>query len=198
MIVAYRQGVVVDVGTGDGNFVYQSARQNGEKFYIGIEANPNALIKISEKIYRKPAKGGVTNAFFVQARVEDLPSELDGVADEIYVYFPWGSLLRAMITGDQIVLNSLRRICASQAPLKIFMSLDSERDRSEIERLGLPQISPEFLKTVLRPRYEQAGFEVLENDVLAEGEWPEFRTSWAKRLRDNKQRSLIYICARAV
>jgi 16S rRNA (adenine(1408)-N(1))-methyltransferase len=177
--------------------VYQSARQFPEKFFIGIDANSSALVKLSEKMHRKPAQGGVANALFVQAAAEELPAELNGVAGEVYVHFPWGSLLCAVATGDNLVLGNLRRICAPRARLKIFMSLDFERDRSEIERLGLPQISPEFLNTVLRSRYENAGFEILEAEMLSGVAWPEIRTSWAKRLRDNEQRSLIYIGARA-
>jgi len=197
LIASYCRGVVIDVGTGDGGFVRQSARQNPEKFYIGIDANPSALTKISEKIHRKAAKGGLANALFVHAAVEELPSELDHGANEVYVNFPWGSLLRAVAIGDESVLCNLRRICAPEARLKIFISLDHERDRSEMARLSLPRFSPEFLKTVLRPRYEAAGFEVLETNLLSDGDWPRLCTSWAKRLRDNKQRALIYICARA-
>jgi 16S rRNA (adenine(1408)-N(1))-methyltransferase len=63
--------VIVDIGTGDGRFVYQSARENPRKFYIGIDPNVRPLEKISEKIYRKPAKGGATNALFDQAALED-------------------------------------------------------------------------------------------------------------------------------
>jgi 16S rRNA (adenine(1408)-N(1))-methyltransferase len=133
----------------------------------------------------------------VHAVAEDLPPELDSVAAEVWVNFPWGSLLRAVVVGDKVVLSNLRRICAPQAELKIFISLDTERDRSEIESLELPQISREFLKTVLKPRYEAAGFEVVKADELPNEQWPQIRTSWAKRLRDNRQRSLIYICAQA-
>ena len=32
-------GVIIDIGTGDGRFVYQSARRNPNKFYIGIDPN---------------------------------------------------------------------------------------------------------------------------------------------------------------
>src|SRR5215470_13310288 len=81
-------GVIVDIGTGDGLFVCQSARQNPDRFYIGIDASPQALEKISEKICRKTAKGGLPNVLFVQATVEELPSELDGVADEVHIHFP--------------------------------------------------------------------------------------------------------------
>ncbi len=197
MIAPYHQGVVIDVGTGDGRFVSLGARQNPDKFYIGIDANASALIKLSEKIHRKPEKGGLANALFVQAAVEDLPCELDGMASEVHVNFPWGSLLRTVATGDHDSLCNLRRICAPEAELKVFMSFDSERDRAEIERLDLPSIAEAFLETILVPRYQAAGFNVMERSVLSTAEWPELRTSWAQRLRDNDRRSLIYILARA-
>ncbi|HKE58707.1 MAG TPA: class I SAM-dependent methyltransferase, partial [Pyrinomonadaceae bacterium] len=129
------EGVIIDLGTGDGLFVYQSARQNPNKLYIGIDANARPLEKISEKIHRKPAKGGLPNVLFLQSSVEDLPTELDAVADEIHVHFPWGSLLRAVATADTSVLQNLRRICAPEALLEIVIGLDSERDQTEIERL---------------------------------------------------------------
>ena len=98
------EGVIIDIGTGDGRFVYQSARRNPRKFYIGIDPNVRPLEKISEKIYRKPAK----------------------------------------------------------------------------------------------PKYAAAGFEVTERGILPASEWPEFETSWAKRLQQNEQRPITYLIARAV
>ncbi|MFN8454702.1 MAG: methyltransferase domain-containing protein [Anaerolineae bacterium] len=190
-------GVVVDVGTGDGRFVYQSARQNPHKFYIGIDANPQPLAKISEKIHRKPAKGGLPNALFIQAAVEALPPELDGVADELHIHFPWGSLLRAVAIGDEVVLRSLRRLCAPGALVEVIIGLDPERDQSQIETLGLKPLTDEFLETSLIPRYEANGFEVLEKGVLRPSEWPDLETSWAKRLQNSPGRALIYLIAQA-
>lgn len=191
------EGVIIDIGTGDGRFVYQSARQNPNNFYIGIDPNTRPLEKISEKIHRKPAKGGAPNVLFIQAAVEDLPSELDGVADEVHVHFPWGSLLRSVATGDVEVLGSLRRICAPGALLEVVLGLDPERDRSEIERLGIGSLSTEFIDDTLVPRYATAGFEVTERGVLESSEWSKFDTSWARRLRGNDQRSIVYLIASA-
>lgn len=189
---------MIDIGTGDGLFVYQCARRNPKKFYIGIDANPRPLEKISEKIHRKPSKGGLPNVIFIQSAVEELPSELDGVADEVHVHFPWGSLLRAVATGDQAVLLNLRRICSSEALLEVVIGLDPERDRSEIERLGLPEsISTAYIDSTLAAHYREAGFEILERGRLSPSEWPKVQTSWAKRLKGNAGRSLIYIIARA-
>ena len=187
----------MDLGTGDGRFVYQCAREHPDRFYIGVDAQAKALEKISEKIHRKPAKGGLPNVLFVQAAVENLPSELDGVADEVHVHFPWGSLLCTVATGDEAVLRGLRRICAPGAWLEIIIGLDPERDRAEIERLELPPLSEEFLKNVLVPRYQAAGFKVVEHGLISASEWPQLHTSWAQRLRGNAGRSLSYVIARA-
>jgi hypothetical protein len=42
--------VVVDIGTGDGRYVYRSARSDPDRIYIGIDVERRALQKISEKI----------------------------------------------------------------------------------------------------------------------------------------------------
>ena len=130
--------------------------------------------------------------------MEALPPELDGVADEVHIHFPWGSLLRAVANGDEAVLRSLRRICASGALVEIIMGLDPERDRSEIETLDLKPLTPEFLEMTLVPRYEASGFEVLEKGELGPSSWPQLRTSWAKRLQGRAGRALIYLIAQAV
>ena len=191
------EGIVIDIGTGDGLFVYQCARQNPNKFYIGIDANPRPLEKVSEKIHRNPASGGLPNVIFLQAAIEDLPPELDGVANEIHIHFPWGSLLKIVATGDETGLGNLRRICASDGVLEIVIGLDPERDRSEIERLGLSDLSLTYIDRELLPRFQAAGFEILERGIVPQPEWSKINTSWAKRLQSNSARTLVYIIAGA-
>jgi len=192
------EGIVVDIGTGDGLFVYQSARQNPNKFYIGIDANVRPLEKISEKIHRKPAKGGAPNVLFIQSAVEDLPAELEAVADEVHIHFPWASLLKAVASGDVDVLAKLRRICAADALLEVVVGLDPSRDQTEISRLGLESFSIELIDGELVQRYRAAGFEIEERGSLLAGDWPEFKTSWAKRLKGSDARPIVYLIARAV
>jgi 16S rRNA (adenine(1408)-N(1))-methyltransferase len=189
---------VIDIGTGDGAFVYESARQNPKKFYIGIDANARPLEKISEKIYRKPAKGGLANVLFLQAAVEDLPTELTGIADEVHVHFPWGTLLRSLAIGDENVLGNLRRLCAPGALLEVVVGLDWERDKSELKRLGIPSVTVEYIDTVLVARYFQAGFEIFERGQHAPSHWPDLYSSWARRLRGKSERPLTHLIARAV
>lgn len=189
---------MIDIGTGDGLFVYQSARSNPKKFYIGIDANPRPLEKISEKIHRKPSKGGAPNVLFIQAAIEDLPSELDGVANEVHVHFPWGSLLKAVATGDSVALKNLRRVCSSGALLEVIFGLDPDRDLTEMQRLELPSITIEYIDSTLARNYREAGFEIFERGVIPPSKWPELQTSWAKRLKGAERRTLTYIIARAL
>jgi 16S rRNA (adenine(1408)-N(1))-methyltransferase len=189
---------VVDIGTGDGLLVYRSARLNPQTFFVGIDANSRPLEKISEKIHRKPAKGGQSNVLFVQSAVEELPSELDGIANEVTIIFPWGSLLRAIVTGDQPILRKLRRICSTGALVKVVFSLDFAKDKSEIERLGLPVLSVEYVDDVLRKQYETAGLTIISATQFTSPDLTEFETTWARRLRQNASRSYIQIQAQAV
>jgi 16S rRNA (adenine(1408)-N(1))-methyltransferase len=191
------EGVVMDIGTGDGRFVSAAARANPNKFYIGIDANVKPLEKISMRATRKIKKGGLPNAMFVQAAVEDLPKELNGRADEIHVHFPWGSLLKAVATGDEAVLRSFHRIAAPGCLLEIFIAVDPRRDQAELVRLGIPQLSNEYLANHLIPRYKTVGFEAVENGVMNSAEWSRLETSWARRLQGNTDRRVVYMIFRS-
>ena len=190
-------GVIVDIGTGDGRFVYQSARENPTKFYLGIDANAKPLQKISMKATRQPAKGGAPNLMFVQAAVEDLPAELNDTADEIHIHFPWGSLLRAVATGESGVLNSLHRISSRGCLLEVVIGLDPVRDQSEIARLKLPALSAEYLENDLTPKYEATGFRIREIGIVRPADWSQLRSSWARRLQTNDRREVVYFIAEA-
>lgn len=187
------EGVVVDIGTGDGRFVYRSAQANPRKFFIGIDANAKPLEKISMKATRKINKGGLPNVLFIQAAVENLPAELNETADEIHIHFPWGSLLKSVVAGDENVLKSLRRISAPECLLEIVIGIDETRDKTEIERLGLPKISEDYLQNDLIPKYEAAGFEILESGILSSAEWSRLETSWARKLQGGDNRKVIFM-----
>ena len=192
------EGVIVDIGTGDGRFVYNSARANPSKFYIGIDANTKPLEKISMRATRKPLRGGLPNVLFVQAAVENLPEELNATADEIHIHFPWGSLLRAVVLGDEAVIESLRRICAPECFLEIVIGIDEERDKSEIERLELPKFSPDYLENDLIPKYEGGNFKIVESGILNPSDWSKLETSWARKLQGGANRQVTYHILEAI
>ncbi len=189
---------MLDIGTGDGMFVYRSALAEAHKFFIGIDPNRKPLEKISQRIYRKTAKGGVTNAMFVQAAVEDLPAELSDIASEVYVNFPWGSLLRTVAGGDVAGLKQIRAVCSEQAKVRIVFGVDPVRDRAEMERLQLPELTVNYLASTLTKNYRLAGLEIVERRRLDTTDSVHAVTSWGRRLRQNTKRTGFYIVARPV
>ena len=186
-------GIVIDIGTGDGRFVSAAARKNPNKFFIGVDANVKPLEKTSMRATRKTAKGGLANAMFVQAAVEDLPEEFDSVADEIHIHFPWGSLLKAVATGKADVLASLKRIAAPDGLLEIVLGIDPERDRTELDRLGIPELTPITLHSYLIPKYIAAGFTFVEARTLTQAEWSKLETSWARKLQGSSERRVTFL-----
>ena len=187
------EDVVLDIGTGDGRFVSAMAKARPNAFVVGVDANAKPLEKPSMKATRKPAKGGLPNAMFVRAAVEILPEEFAGAASEINVNFPWGSLLRAVAVGDAEVLASFRRIARGGAILSILLGVDPERDRAELARLGIPEISDSYVTSMLVPRYVSEGFSLIEFRGLEPGEWATLPTSWARRLGGNSARRVYHL-----
>lgn len=192
------EGIVLDIGTGDGRFVSAAARANPNKFFIGIDANVKPLEKKSMRVTRKPDKGGLRNAMFIQAAIEFLPEEFSGVADEIHIHFPWGSLLKAVSTGDAEILDSLRQIAAEECLLEVVIGSDPERDRFELSRLGIPELTGTYFKNSLASRYNAAGFETVEIKQLDRDEWSRIETSWARKLSSGSTRVVTMLIFRAI
>lgn len=191
------EGIVMDIGTGDGRFVSAAARANPNKFFIGIDANVKPLEKPSMKATRKANKGGLANAMFVQAAIEFLPEEFAGVADEIHIHFPWGSLLGSVVKGDAEILASLRNIAAKNCLLEIMIGVDPHRDASELARLEVPELTESYFKNTLASRYNAAGFQTVEIRQLSRDEWPKIETSWARRLSGSSTRAVTMLIFRA-
>lgn len=133
---------------------------------------------------------------FVQAAVESLPAELIGVATEVYVNFPWGSLLAAVLGKNVAGLRNLRQMCAPGAVLRVVVGIDEVRDKTQLEKLKLPVLSPGYLKTTVAGHYHDAGFEIMECEVgTIDG--ADVKTSWLRRLSTNPNRSVIRLVAQA-
>lgn len=187
----------MDIGTGDGRFVYQMAQKNPDKFYIGIDPAQEPLRKISEKIFRNHKHGGLKNAMFIRASVEDLPDELKDVADEVHVHFPWGSLLGAMLTGEAMALGQLRKICKQGSLLELVTSIDPGRDSTQMEKQKIEVPTVEIVESNLKQDYLQNGFEIKEYGTFDSGNWPNICTSWAAKLKSSGKRQIFYLIAQA-
>jgi len=106
--------------------------------------------------------------------------------------------LQTVATGDEKALRGLRRICAEHALLEIVIGSDPDKDRAELDRLGIPALSTEYIENTLIHSYTTASFKKLEFGVLQASEWPVLQTSWAKRLRGGSGRTVVFLIGQAI
>jgi 16S rRNA (adenine(1408)-N(1))-methyltransferase len=181
----YRR-LVLDIGTGDGKHVLAQARRQPDALLVGLDANPDAMRAASARAAGKPARGGVPNALFVWAAVEQLPPEIAEV-DEVHILMPWGSLLRALVQPNLAVLRAVARMCAPGAPFLITLNLHAWRP--PVPEVGThPEPTPESARGELAPALAAAGWRLESADYLGEQEITDLATSWTKRLGASRQR----------
>lgn len=176
---AFPGGLVVDLGTGDGKHVLAVARQRPDTLVVGLDAGPDAMRRTAARAAAKPAKGGVPNAMFVWAAVEDVPPELANIT-EVHALMPWGSLLRALVTPDRTVLRSVAQRCAPAAPFLVTLNLHAWRP-PVVEVGGTAEPTPDSLAP-LAAGYAAAGWQIDAADYLDPAGIAELGTSWTKRL----------------
>ncbi len=185
---AYRD-LVVDIGTGDGKHVLAVARKRPDALVVGLDAGPDAMRKTAARAAAKPAKGGVPNAMFVWAAVEQWPAGLDGVT-EVHSLMPWGSLLRAFVTPDEDRLRSVATHCRPGAPFLVTLNLHAWRP--PVPEVGAaPEPTPESALTTLAPAYARAGWTLEAADYLDDAELAELGTSWTKRLGSSRDQLAV-------
>ena len=169
----------MDVGAGDGGYVLYRARTEPCTFAIAIDASPDALASGAWRAKR----ARLTNATFLVDGVERIPCELWCLADEVTVYFPWGSLLRGVLDASGAILGPIAHLMKPGAELRVLLS-STDRD-------GFGELTPERL-TSRYTAYSEHGLH------LARAEWAspevvaESRSAWAKRLAVGRERRAVF------
>ncbi len=193
-LAPYRR-VALDLGTGDGRYVYRQAQAHPDTFYIGVDATREHLAEYSAKIGKKPSRGGLPNVLYVLASAEALPPELAGIADHITVNFPWGSLMAGLIRGDPALLAAIARASRPGATLAIYLNTAVFADPIPLDVLGLPEVTLEYVQTELVPRYAAAGIRITAADLVGKEGMAGIPSLWARRLAFGKAPQTVYIGA---
>jgi 16S rRNA (adenine(1408)-N(1))-methyltransferase len=176
--------LLLDLGTGDGKHVLAEARRRPDTLVVGLDAGPDAMRRTGARAAAKPARGGVPNALFVWAAVEQLPAELRDV-DELHCLMPWGSLLRAMVAPDRAVLRSIAAACVPGATFLVTLNLHAWRP--PVPEVGdSPEPTPGSVDT-LTPAYARAGWTLGSAGHPSAAEIAELGTSWTKRLGASRE-----------
>ena len=86
------------------------ARVHPDTLFVGVDAIADNLTDASRR--------ASLNALFGRLALEDAPGDLAGLADSLTVLFPWGSLLRAVLSPDPSGLARLRKLCKPGADVR--------------------------------------------------------------------------------
>lgn len=164
--------MLLDLGTGDGGHVLARAAALPEALVIGLDASPASMAPAARRLRRRR----LSNALLVVARAEALPPELDGTVDGITVHFPWGSLLRGLLTADAAIASGLARVTRPGAVITALVSL-TDRERA----LGLP-VPRSIDLPALTAAYRELALELGAWRPATASEVEAAHSSWAKRL----------------
>jgi len=182
----------LDIGTGDGAFLYRRARKKRDIFFVGIEPCIDHLQKYSRKIDRKPAKGGLSNIIYLQGSLETIPEEFKHCFGFIYVNYPWASLLRYFILADPLFIDTLKRIAKNGAFCDVLFNSSVFEDSVLLEKLDLPEIGFEDIEGRLAEIYRELGIRFVEVASFSDDNVP-YKTSWGQHLTKNSRRKSIFV-----
>ena len=166
----------IDIGTGDGRFVSHIAQTRPDTFAIGIDACRENLVAISR---RAPE-----NTLFVIANARALPAELYGIAAQVTINFPWGSLFDGLLIGDPALLDGLRNVMRPNAGLEIRLNGGTLTQAGYSLEDGTHQV---------RAVLAQNGFVVQSPVTMTAADLKAFPTTWAKSLAFGRDPRALFL-----
>lgn len=175
---------VVDLGTGDGRYVYKNAKQNKHSDFYGIDPTPKQFSTFKKKINR--AK--IQNAHLLKGSLENLPREILGKADELHINFPWGSLLKAVVLPSKEDLNYIDSIVKPGGTIEIILGYHKDSEPTQIDKLNLPKLSINLLEENIIKSLENINYKLLEIKTLGRSDLLFLESSWGKKLSFGKDR----------
>lgn len=168
----------IDLGTGDGRFVRHTAQRCPNTFVIGVDACRENLHEVSR---RAPA-----NALFAIANVLVPPPELHGLAAQVTINFPWGSLLDGLLNNDRALLDGLVRIARPNASFEIRLNGGALAEAGWTLERGANRV---------REVLAENGFETRPPVMMTARDLKSCPTTWAKRLAYGRDPRAVYLQA---
>lgn len=175
--------VVVDLGTGDGRFVYKKALAEPTTLFIGIEPAHKQV----EEFARKVARQKLENVLFVVGSFELLPEELSGVADKLFIILPWGTLLKAIAEPNEADISTIKYLLKPKAEVEFIFGFDAQLEPSQTNRLQLGEINEKNTVQV----FEENGFTLVESTQLLRTKLSELESTWGKRISSTMNRKIF-------
>ena len=189
-VVSVYQKVILDIGAGSGKFIYRLAKRNSDALCIGLETSQDSLLEYARKIEKKPERGGLPNIIYVIGSIESPPDELKGIADEIFINYPWTNLLKSLVSGEADILERIYSFFRSDGILNIIISYDKRYEEKFVTDYNLPELTEEYIQKTMALAYEKQGFKIFLIEKLASGEMRKGMSEWGKRLAFGRERTV--------
>jgi 16S rRNA (adenine(1408)-N(1))-methyltransferase len=168
--------VIIDLGTGDGRAALTLAETEPRTLVIGIDADAASMAETSRRAARPSAKGGRPNLLFVAAAAEAPPPELLGLAGEIRILFPWGSLLHGVLGADERVALGIAGLARSGGRVSAIVSV-TPRDGLG----GITSLDPAGIAGIADAT-RRSGLRLTATRRLNVDEVRATRSTWGRRL----------------
>ena len=196
-LIGKSEKVYMDIGCGDGKFIYKLARENPRNFYIGIEPAMEQVAEVSLKSTKKSSRGGTSNLIFINSSFEDIPKPLYGIADFIYILFPWGKLLEDVASCSQIFLQNISHLSSAICDLEICFAYDEKFEENYISARNLPKINKDKYSENFTNGLKTFGFETNKFEIkeISSKNGDVMKTSWGKKITSERERTLWKISA---
>lgn len=192
------KNIVIDLGCGDGRFIYKKALRDKNTLYIGVDPSEKQLEIYSKKANRKR----LNNVLFILGSIEQLPSELKNIADKVFIILPWGSLLESIIKPNKDNIDNILSLLKEKGmkedkkmekekkleeKIEIIFGYAGELEQRETKRLDLPNLSEEYIKEEIIPMFKlEYKLKRLEKEDLRD-----IDTTWGKKLTFGRERPLF-------
>jgi len=192
-VCAKHNKIILDLGTGDGIFVYKNALKNKDNLYIGLDPAEKQIKIYSKKSNRRRLK----NTLYVLGSLEKMPEELYSTIDKVFVNLPWGTLLEKIVKSNEAYTEELSKILKAGGEIEVVFGYLPELEPSETERLGLPKIENESDVLKAFSTFKKM-FEVIEMKRLLKEDLERIETTWAKKLKFGKDRFIYKIVLKKI
>lgn len=181
--------VAMDLGTGDGRFIYKRAIGDPNTLYIGVDSSRKSL-----EIYaKKSVRDRLLNVLFVVDSLETMTDEFTRTVDELYIILPWGSLLKHLVHPTPNYINKLFNYLKPTGRLIIILGYTADAEPSEVDRLDLETLTSDLINTKMGPLYKAVGFRLVEIKQLDKKLLHAFESTWCKRLSFGNDRPIFYL-----
>ena len=179
--------LVIDLGTGQGAFVYFSALENKNKFYVGLDSCGDSMKKYAIKQY----KNKLENLVYIIMNAQNIDNLLYNMFSEVYINLPWGSLLEGIFKEELGIICKISNLLVDGGKMKICFSYNDKFEKTEIEKRNLPDLNDSYFDD-FKNLYSKYNIEIDDINLVLKDEIP-FDSKWAKVLGESNRREFYII-----